>query len=517
MKVFKYKLFRYITVGFSLFTVLVFITSSCEKEKFDDTKFGSVSGQVSDADGNDDGSQMFIEGAIVTTTPATSSVTTDAEGRFSIPNIPTGDVIVLVNKVDYSQKSTTVNVKENKNTDMVIQMTKTDRKSTVDFLLIYPEENAVDQEINLELAWALRSQVSFPDTIFDLYLIESNNAVEKIGENLQDTTFTLSALKYETTYFWQLDLKEEDDGSVIKKGPLWSFKTKNFPDFPVVYAKLDEGIYNIYSLAFEIDTTEINITEKESSSNWMPTYNKTRSHIAFSSNRTIDPQIYLMKKDGKEVSPITKLPNVGFHNQGDGFCWSPDNQRILYSNFDKLYSIKTTGTELNLVTTATLDPVNSEKRHFRKVNWNGYTNKIIAQTIGEKIFDGEIYIMDADGSNSTLLVSNTVGREDSPSLSIDGSKYIYTHDASGFEDDYGRQLNCRIYMHRVDGTGEIVDMSHGKDDGTNDINPRFSPNGASIIFENVDNTGEGKHTVMIMDLEGNDRKEFSEGEMPYWG
>ena len=53
MKVFKYKLFRYITVGFSLFTVLVFITSSCEKEKFDDTKFGSVSGQVSDADGND--------------------------------------------------------------------------------------------------------------------------------------------------------------------------------------------------------------------------------------------------------------------------------------------------------------------------------------------------------------------------------------------------------------------------------------------------------------------------------
>lgn len=511
MKIFNNKQYRFLATGLALFSVVIFTTISCEKEKFDDTKYGSITGQVFDADGNDNGTNMTLEGAIVTTTPASSSVTTDAEGKFSISNIPTGDVIVVVNKQDYSQKSTTVNVAENKSTDMVIQMSRIDRKSTVDFLLHTPEQEAINQEINLELAWALRSSVKFSDTIFDIRLIESNNEVVILAENLQDTTYALNKLKYETTYFWQLDLKEEDDGVIIKTSPMWSFKTKDFPDFPIVYSKMENGIYNIYSKAFEVDTTEINITEKESSSNWMPIYNKTRSHIAFSTNRTIDPQIYLMKKNGEGAFPITEFPNVGFHNQGEGFCWSPDNQRIIYSHFDKLYSIKTTGTGLELMAIA------PATRHFKKMDWNEHTNKIIIQTIGEKIFDGEIYIMDPDGSNMTLLVANTPGREGSPSLSIDGSKYIYTHDADGFEDESGRSLNNKIYIQNVDGTGDILDVSHAKIVGTNDINPRFSPNGSKIIFENVDNTGEGKHTIMIMDLEGNDRQKFNEGEMPSWG
>ena len=494
-----------------LFLAISLTILSCEKEKIDDARYGSISGEVFDADSGDSDINVPIEGAIITTNPASSSVTTDSEGKFKISNLPTGDVIVFINKQDYLQNSTTVKVVENQTTDMVVHISKNDRKSTVDFLLHSPEQEAIDREINVELAWALQSQVKFNDTLYDLYLIESNNVAKLIAENLEDSTYTLTDLKYETTYFWQLDLKDEVEGAVIKKSPIWSFRTKVFPDFPIVYSKMDDGIYNIYSVGFDSDSIGISITPNETSSNWMPTYNNSRSKIAFSSNRTIDPQIYLMNKNGKNAKVVTTLANTGYHNQGVGFCWFNEDTKILYSNFNNLYSINTDGTGLKLISTAPTG------RHFRKVNWNGYTNKIIVQTIGDKIYDGEIYIMDSDGSNMTELIANTDGREDSPSFSTDGAKYIYTHDAQGYQDVSGRQLDCRIYLHSVDGSGDIVDLSKGKPAGTNDTNPRFSPNGSQIIFEHSENTLGAEHIIMTMDMEGNNREILTNGEMPFWG
>ena len=509
MKILKNIKSRYIAGIF--FLTLFYVASSCEKEKIDDTTYGTVKGQVFDVDSGDEETYIPIEGAIVTTVPASSSVTTDSEGKFTIPNLPSGEVVVFVSKQDYEQKSTTVNVKENQTTEMIIHISSDDRKSNIEFLLYSPEDGAINQEINLKLAWSLRSKVKFNDTLYDLYLVESNNVSKLIAENIEDTTYTLAGLKYETTYFWQLDLKEKAEGSVIKKSTLWSFKTKTFPDFPIVYSKVDNGIYNIYGVGFGKDTTEVNLTEDESSSNWMPTYNSLRSKIAFSSNRTIDPQIYFMDNNGENVRAVTKLANTGYHNQGIGFCWFKEDTKILYSNFDKLYSINTDGTGLKLISTA------PSGRHYRKVNYNGYTQKIIIQTIGDKIYDSEIYTMDSDGSNMIELIYNTAGREDSPSFSTDGSKYIYTHDVKGYQDDSGRQLDCRIFLRNVDGSGDIVDLSKGKPAGTNDTNPRYSPNGSQIIFEHSDNTEGSEHIIMIMDLEGNNREKLKEGEMPFWG
>ena len=493
------------------FLTLFYILSSCEKEKIDTTTYGTIKGQVLDADSGEEDTYTPIEGAIITTTPASSSVITNSEGKFTITNIPTGEVVVFINKQDYTQNNTTINVKENQTTQMVVHISKDDRKSTVEFLLNSPMQESINQEINIELAWALQSKVKFNDTIFDLYLIESNNATELIAENLVDSNFKLSDLKYETTYFWQIDLKEEADGSVIKKGPIWSFRTKNFPDFPIVYSKKNNGVFNLYGVGFDNDTIPVNLTEEEPSSNWMPLYNTSKSKIAFSTNRTLDSQIYLMDKNGTNSRAVTKLANMGYHNQGVGFCWSNEDTRILYSNFDKLYSININGTGLKLISIAPAG------RHYRKVDWNQHLSKIIVQTIGSKIYDSEISIMDHDGSNFTELVANTDGREDSPSFYADGSKYIYTHDAKGFQDESGRQLDSRIYMRNIDGSGDIIDLSIDKPAGTNDINPRFSPNGSKIIFENIDNTEGAKHTIMIMDIEGNNRVELLEGEMPYWG
>ena len=53
--------------------------------------------------------------------------------------------------------------------------------------------------------------------------------------------------------------------------------------------------------------------------------------------------------------------------------------------------------------------------------------------------------------------------------------------------------------------------------GYNDTNPRFSPNGAQIIFEYSSNAPGSPKEIWIMDIDGNNRRKlFNEGEMPDW-
>ena len=57
----------------------------------------------------------------------------------------------------------------------------------------------------------------------------------------------------------------------------------------------------------------------------------------------------------------------------------------------------------------------------------------------------------------------------------------------------------------------------GKEAGTNDLDPRFSPDGAKIIFVNTNNDGISPRTIMTMNIDGRDRTVLFEGaEMPDW-
>ena len=64
------------------------------------------------------------------------------------------------------------------------------------------------------------------------------------------------------------------------------------------------------------------------------------------------------------------------------------------------------------------------------------------------------------------------------------------------------------------GTGTV------KQAGTNDLEPRLSPNGAKIIFTNVSNTGTGECIIMTADFDGQTSQNrtvlIKGGEMPYW-
>ena len=81
----------------------------------------------------------------------------------------------------------------------------------------------------------------------------------------------------------------------------------------------------------------------------------------------------------------------------------------------------------------------------------------------------------------------------------------------------GSQLDAHIFTVDIE-SGVLEDLSVQKPAGTNDLNPRYSPNGAYIIFENGSNEKGSKKSIWIMDSNGGNREIlFEDAIMPDWG
>lgn len=488
-----------------LLLFILFGTVACNEDTVEPQGGGAIRGTVLDATTN-----APISTASITTNPATSAVITDQEGNFSITDVNTGDYTVTVQKIGYKTKSVSVAVKNFKNSTISIVLEESTGGGLAPGKAANPspESGTTAQPVNLVLKWKAPKANSSDTLTYDVYLYESGNTEKKlIAAGIADTSTVAKGLKYSTTYFWQVVVKDQSGRTA--NGEVWSFTTLAIPNARYLFARITDGEYNIY----RSDGTEANVFQLThgASREWWPLLNPKRDIIAYSSNASVEPQIYTMNLDGTDQKKITSVPVAGYHNQGIGFVWAPDGGQLIYPHYEKLYRIERDGSGLVVLATA---PAN---RHFRMLDWTDRGNKILAQTIGTNINHSEIYIMDSNGANMTLLVEDMPGRVESPVFSIDGRSILYTRDASGFENTEGRQLDARIYRKSIDGSS-LVDLSFSKPAGTNDLYPRYSPTGDKIIFVNTPNDGLGPFDIYVMDAaDGKNRtKLFSNATMPDW-
>jgi TolB protein len=490
-------------VGNRIITILLtcmLLLTSCVEDKVDPLLIGSIQGTIVSKSINEP-----IEEVEVNTAPVTSVTFTNAEGKFTIDNVPEGEYTILTNAEGYARETIKVKVIRNATTEVSIKL------SSANILAPAPEspvpmDGETNQPLTVTLKWSIPN--TSDDTLqYAINIYEANQIVPLIEiEGLRDTLYVVENLKYNTAYYWQIDVQSST--GYVTSGDLWLFKTIPFPDNHILFTSKSSGNYELYSS--DIAGDSLTRLTYSSSYELRPLFNSNRDKIAFSSNATLDYHIYTMNNDGSGVQRITTLPIAGYHNQGIGFSWSPDNGKFIYSNYNKLYRIDKDGVNLTLLATA---PIN---RNFRACHWTAVNNKIVVETVGSTIYDSEIYLMDGDGTDTVRLVDNLPGIIESPSFSIDGKEILYTHDASGFESEDGRQLDARIYIIEIE-TNTVIDVSDGKPEGTNDLQPRFSPDGAKIIFMNVSNTGTGLKSVWIMDRDGSNREKLFDGaEMPNW-
>ncbi|WP_022821687.1 carboxypeptidase regulatory-like domain-containing protein [Hymenobacter norwichensis] len=488
------------------------LLAGCEETTIDPAQYGSLAGLVVESQNN-----TPLANATITTTPATSSFLTDAQGRFTLPQLATGRYTLSARKTDYTPQEVALTVTEGAPTTVTLVLERaagTNRPPTLPFSPS-PVDQATGQAATaLTLRWRLSDPDGKSDSLrSDVLLYESaSTSRQQLLTNSRDTTVRVTNLKFNTVYFWQVTVRDKS-GAVVR-GSVWSFQTRPLPDNRYLYVREINGNTDIYAADTAGAAQRLTLSPFVETS---PQLSPTRDRIAYTSNATGQYQLYTMNRDGSDARRITMLAVEGYANAGLGYRWSPDGAQLIYAHYDQLYRINRDGTGLTLLATAPAG------RHFRECDWTAQGNRILVQTVGANVYEAEIYLLNADGTNRTLVLANLPGRLDSPSFSITGQQIYYTRDVDGFENATGRQLNAHLFVQNLDGTG-LVDLSistvgtiAGKPLGTNDLYPRLSPDGSRVIFVNVVNDNLSPPEVWTVSLSGLLRTRlFSNATLPDW-
>lgn len=85
-----------------------------------------------------------------------------------------------------------------------------------------PNDNATSQPLNLSLGWSCSDPDNDP-LKYDVYLDQQNPPTTKISSMQSSTSYNVTGLTNNTTYYWQVFAK--DDHSNVTAGPAWKFTT----------------------------------------------------------------------------------------------------------------------------------------------------------------------------------------------------------------------------------------------------------------------------------------------------
>lgn len=204
--------------------------------------------------------------------------------------------------------------------------------------------------------------------------------------------------------------------------------------------------------------------------------------ILLTSNREGDSEIYSMNADGSGARRLTRTP--GF----DGFAsWSPDGRKILYHSQDRR-SGRIGGVVINAD--------GSGKRWLpSNGSWSPDGRRIVFGS--NRDGNGEIYVMNADGSGQRIVVAIPSSNELGPQWSPDGQTIAFATDRDG---------NREIYAMDVDGTNQRNLTRHPLRDLEDGTRFFWSPNGRKIAFT----TNRDRNTELyVMNADGSAQRRLT--------
>jgi len=485
---------------YTLFVLLV-VYSSCREQDFIPDSFGDVFGQVLVV-----GTNSAVENATVTTNPPTSILQTDGLGRFALEDIKAGNYTLRVEKTGYVTKVENISVVGNKSINVIINLTSDSLANTPPVAPTepMPANGASELATSLTLSWSA-SDPDEDEITFDVQVFNADQSqMINIGQ-INESSVDLEELNYNESYFWQVTAY--DGKSAPVNSELWSFETAPFPDHRFLFARNENGKYDIFSTSENGNAIKLT---SNSVNNWRPRMSPQRDKIAFLSNSGLETHLYLMNRDGSNVQKVSNIPITGDNIFDLDFSWSPDGEELLYMNGNKLYTVNRDGTGTQLFTTA------PNGFSFAECDWTIVDNRVMARLVGDDLYNSIIYLYESDGTFVQSLLTDIPGSTGGAMFTLVGSGMLYTHDVSGFEVPDGRQLDSRIFIRELN-AAVPMDLSFDKTPGTNDLDPRFSPDGAWIIFTNTNNDGISQRDIYKMKFDGTERELlFENASMPDW-
>lgn len=451
--------------------------------------------------------------ASVRLSPSGRLVTTDSLGGFRFDSVLVGKYTIQVSLTGYGTEVATVDATTDSSPLVTILLTddKTQNRAPTEPTVVAPTISSSAVSTTLTLKWTAADPNR--DTLtYDVLLYRGGSTSPTSSFTGLKTDSLVVNLDYNTPYLWQVIVK---DGVNSVNGPIWSFRTVPYPDYSYVFARRLNNQFQIF--ASNATGSAVQLTRDGSS--WRPTVSPNRQLIAYISNIDTDLHLFVMNTDGSNKRRVTTVPVAGLSPTDLSFAWSPDGTQLLYPGNDRLYVVRLDGTGLRAVAQA------APGRVFAGCDWTPQGNRIAARTTSTSVYDNEILLIPVDGGTTPSVLTRKTNRVGNPTFSVSGQQLLFTIDVSGFQNEQGRQLDARIFSLDLS-TSALTDLSivqtnnaqtQTKPAGTNDIDPRYSPTGAQIIFTNTDNTGTNARSVYVSDVDGRNRRLlFGTAEMPYW-
>lgn len=493
------KNFIYIICG------LVFSTFvSCSEDGIDDSGIGRLTGTVVAINTNEP-----LQNVKITTTPASTTVFTDANGKFTIEKIASGEYSVQAELDEYATAFEGTNV-TNGNTSTVVfelEFSNFNNRPPTKPILLSPEDNGLVESSEVTFIWTA-SDPDDDELTYSLELRNDQNSDVEIFENITDTIYTFSPLVLGAKYFWQVSADDDINEPVTShvstfeviaspSGNRFLF-VRNINGNNVIFSSDEEG-------------NEFQLTSSNSNS-FRPRRNLAANKIAYFQTTGAQLDIYTMNLDGSDKTRVTSSikPN-GFNLNEISFSWPANSDRIYFPNFDKLYSINSNGQGLDDVYTT------SDGSLISEVEVSDNNTIIVLKTNNINGYDVEIFTIDFSGNLLETVLTGVDGAANGLSLSVTNQQLIYSRDISGNEGPNYRRLDMRIFKYEFS-TSTETEISFEKPAGTNDFEPRFSPNEAEVIFTNTSNDGISIRKVFKIDVNESDSREelFNNAFMPDW-
>ena len=488
----------------ALLFFLIMLTS-CSEDLVEKVQVGTLKGIVIRK-----GTNQPIKNVKVFTTPSTETVFSKEDGSFIIENIPLGDYSVRAELTGYLTTFQGINLKNtNQVVSIVFEMSDDDSLNSSPSVpvLLSPVDNAVDQPLSIDLTWDCNDADSLD--VLKYTLVVKNDFDSNVIEikDLEEKHYFLENLKFGVTYYWQVTVTDGINPAV--NSPVFRFKTSTTPNNRFHYVKKMNGSYYIVSSDEENVTFQFTPFDKNS---WRPRLNQNSRLIAFLRTVGGNAQIFTANPDGSNPFQVTAVPIAGFDNAEIDYSWSKNGKEFLYANFAKLYRINKDGSGLQLVYTT------PDGSFISECDWSYDGSKIALKTNDANGYNVKIYIIDLLGNTVKTILENVPGAAGGLNFSVDGNLLLYTYDISGHQEDNYRQLNTHLFIFNLL-TDEKIDLSaiSEKPDGSNDLDPRFSPNDADVIFVNTSNDGNSTKKIVKVTLQDNERTDlFPDAEMPDW-
>ncbi|NQY28878.1 MAG: carboxypeptidase regulatory-like domain-containing protein [Flavobacteriaceae bacterium] len=480
---------------------------SCSEDKIDTLGAGILTGTVIEQ-----GTNEPIENVKVTIVSSNVSVLTNATGDFVLNNVQVGEQSISAKKNGYLASFEAITMVSGGSLTLILEMSieTTNNDSPSQPELVSPDDNAIDLELSVDLSWT-STDPEEDELIFKIELRNDQDSDLLIFDDIMDETFTLTQLNYGVRYFWQVSVSDGINPEVWSTTR--SFSTVDTPNHRFLFTRKISGNGIVFSGGFDSNNDPVELQLTSSSNNsWRTRKNNNTGLIAFLRSNGVETHLYSMNPDGSNIQQITNtVPVSGFDLEQIDFCWSNNGAKLLYTNFDKLYSINRDGSGLTLVY-QTLDG-----SFISECDITVDESMIALKTNDVNGYNISVFTINMSGTILNTVLSGVNGAAGGLNFSVDNSKLLYTHDVSGYESVDQRQLDTHIFIYDF-GTTTATDLSQSKPVGFLDLDPRFSPNEAEVIYTHTSNDEVSENKIQSLNIAsvGTRNDLFLNANMPDW-